>query len=309
MLKRDSLPSLDLLKAFEVSARHLSFTKAGGDLFLSQSAVSRQIQLLEAQLGVALFHRRTRALQLTEKGRLYYNEISRLLERLRDATTRITESPSGNTLTVTTAFTFASLWLVPRLSALQIKHPGLRVQLAADNRIQDLKREHFDVAIRYSTRKTAGPGAQKLFGENTVPVCAPKLRSANPLKNPEGLQDFVLLHFEDIDGRAPWLSWRYWFDATKTREVIGRGSMQFSHYDQALRAAIAGQGVALGRMPLIKDMLDSGQLVMPFKSKRYAVPTEDRAYWLIVSPAAAARDEVKIFAAWLKAEAAAGIVS
>jgi hypothetical protein len=155
MHKRDGLPSLDLLKAFDASARLLSFTKAGEALHLSQSAVSRQIQMLEEQLGVALFHRRTRALQLTEKGHIYYGEINPLLERLREATAKIAAAPAGNSLTVTTALTFASLWLVPRLSGLQLQHPGLRVNLAADNKIQDLNREQFDVAIRYSNRKMA----------------------------------------------------------------------------------------------------------------------------------------------------------
>jgi LysR family transcriptional regulator, glycine cleavage system transcriptional activator len=308
MHKHDNLPALDLLKAFEASARRLSFTLAGEDLFLSQSAISRQIQLLEGQLGVRLFHRRTRALLLTEKGQIYYREISQLLEQLREATARLTGTPSNNTVTVAATHTFASLWLVPRLSDLQQAHPELRVHIAADNRLQDLKKEQLDVAIRYSTRKLAGPGALKLFGESVVPVCSPALLPRNALIRPEDLRDFVLLHFDEPLGRGPWLSWHVWFETLKVKPVAGKGALRFSHYDQLMRAAVDGQGIALGRMPLIKDWLASGQLTTPFKSNRYALSAQARAYWLILSPVAAARPDVETFVAWMKAQAAKSVV-
>ncbi|MFM9971721.1 MAG: transcriptional regulator GcvA [Burkholderiales bacterium] len=305
MHNRAKLPSLDLLKAFEASARHLSFTKAGEDLFLSQSAISRQIQMLEEQLGIPLFHRRTRALALTDAGWIYFNEISKVLDRLREVTAKIMASPASDAVLVSTVITFASLWLVPRLSALQNQHPGLRIHLAADNKIVDLQREQFDVAIRYSTRKIAGTGAQKLFGETVVPVCSPKLVARGTLKSTDNLREFVLLDFVDPTGRGPWLTWSHWFEAVGANAIRGKGSVQFSHYDQAIRAAIAGQGIALARLPLIMDMLDAGQLVTPFKSKRYTVQSEERAYWLIVSPSSAGRQEVNLFTEWLKDQAAA----
>lgn len=304
MHKQDSLPALDLLKAFEASARRLSFTMAGKDLFLSQSAISRQIQLLEAQLGVRLFHRRTRSLLLTEKGQIYYREISQLLAQLRDATARLTGAPANSTLTVAASFSFASLWLVPRLLDLQQLHPELRVHVAADNRIQDLKKEQLDVAVRYSTRKLEGPGAIKLFGESVVPVCSPALLSRHALSRPQDLRDFVLLHFDEPDGRGPWLTWNVWFETQKVQPVSGKGALHFSHYDQLLRAAVDGQGIALGRMPLIKDWIASGQLTTPFKSNRYAVSAKARAYWLILSPLAAGRADVGKFVTWMKAQAA-----
>jgi LysR family glycine cleavage system transcriptional activator len=136
--------------------------------------------MLEESLGSKLFERRTRALLLTEKGQTYYREISQLLEKLREATTELTGLQTNGTLIVTTTVTFASLWLVPRLSGLQQQHPEIRVHLAADNKIQDLKKEQFDLAIRYSTRKMAGTGAQKLFGESVAPVCSPNYSHATP---------------------------------------------------------------------------------------------------------------------------------
>jgi len=304
MHKRDNLPSLDLLKAFEASARRMSFTLAGEDLFLSQSAISRQIQMLEDQLGVRLFHRRTRSLLLTEKGQIYYREIAQLLEQLREATARLTATPSSSILTVATTPSFASLWLVPRLADLQRLHPELRVHIAADTRMQDLKRDQLDVAIRYSTRKVAGHGATELFGESVVPVCSPALLPPNSLKHPNRLRDFVLLHFDEPDGRAPWLSWNDWFEALKAKSVMGKGELRFSHYDQVIRAAINGQGVALGRMPLMKDLIESGQLTTPFKPDGYASAAEDRAYWLILSSLAAGRQDAGTFVLWMKEQAA-----
>src|SRR6187551_3842476 len=130
MHKPRDLPSLDLLKAFEAAARRLSFTKAGAELFLSQSAVSRQIQQLEEQLGVQLFLRRTRALLLTDAGQRYFRAVAQVLEQLRDATVRLGAASQARTVTVTTTVTFAALWLVPRLADLQEKHPEVAVHVA-----------------------------------------------------------------------------------------------------------------------------------------------------------------------------------
>ena len=211
MNKRRDLPDLDLLKGFEAAARLLSFTKAGAELFLTQSAISRQVQALEQQLGVPLFQRRTRALLLTDAGQRYFRAVSATLAQLREATARLAADQTSGTLTVTTTVTFASLWLVPRLADFQRRHPEITVRLVADNAIQDLKRERLEVAIRYSTRKLAGEGAVKLFGERVVPVCSPRLLKHATLAQPADLANFVLLHFDDPEAQAPWLSWNVWF--------------------------------------------------------------------------------------------------
>lgn len=298
------LPALDLLKAFEAAARHLSFTRAGLELFLSQSAISRQIQMLEDQIGVKLFHRRVRSLLLTDAGQVYYREISPILQKLREVTASLAERPSSDTITVTAPITFASLWLVPRLSDFQRRQPAITVHLAADNALRDLKKDRLDVAIRYSTRKMAGPGATKLFGERVVPVCSPTLLSRHPLLKPEDLEQFPLLHFEDPDGRGPWLSWKVWFEVMGMAPIRGKSSLRFSHYDQVMRAAIDGQGVALGRVPLVKELIRSGELATPLKEGRYAIGAKNRAYWLVVSPLAAKRADVQRFITWLLEQAA-----
>lgn len=305
MYRKRDLPSLDLLKAFEASARHLSFTKAGAELFLSQSAVSRQIQQLEAQLGVALFVRRTRALLLTEAGQRYFRAVSQALEVLREATARLGAAAPDRTVRVTTTVTFASLWLVPRLSDFQEKHPEITVHVAADNTVRNLQREGLDLSIRYSTARVAGEGAVKLFGERVVPVCSPKLLARRRIERPEDLQQFVLLHYEDPEQSTPWLSWDVWFEVMKMRRVTPKGMLYFSHYDQAIRAAINGQGVALGRLPLIAGLLEEGTLVTPFREARFSTDSEDRAYWLISADSARERPPVQRFVRWLTGQSAA----
>jgi len=306
MHRSRDLPSLDLLKAFEAAARHLSFTKAGEELFLSQSAISRQIQMLEAQLGTLLFDRRVRSLLLTDPGQVFYREVGPILEKLREVTAKVVEPQSAGVITVTSSITFASLWLVPRLSDFQRRHPGIAVHLAADNAIRDMKKDRLDVAIRYSTRKLAGDAAVRLFGERVVPVCSPELLSRRPLSRPEDLKQSVLLHYQDPDGRVPWLSWDTWFEVMRMAPARGNGSLHFSHYDQVIRAALDGQGIALGRLPLVEELIRTGKLATPLKSRRYSMGAQDRAYWLLNSPLAATRRDVQAFVTWLREQAAVG---
>jgi len=303
MHKPHDLPALDRLKSFEAAARHLSFTRAGQELFLSQSAISRQIQMLETQLGVQLFQRRVRSLLLTEAGQAYYKDVGELLQKLREATARLPRAQSDGVVTLTTSPTFASLWLVPRLSDFQSRHPEVPVHLAASTSIADLRKSSLDVAVRYCTREVAGDGAIKLFGERVVPVCSPVLLVSRTLAKPEDLANFPLLHFEDPDGRAPWLSWDAWFEVTGMRPVKARASLRFSHYDQLIAAAIDGQGVALGRFPIAEELIRAGKLVMPLSGKRYSMGAKNRAYWLLISPPAASRPNVRTFAAWLREQA------
>jgi DNA-binding transcriptional LysR family regulator len=304
MNKSRDLPALDLLKAFETAARLLSFTRAGAELFLSQSAVSRQIQQLESQLGTPLFIRRTRALVLTEAGQRYYRDVSQALHQLREAGQRLRERPESRVVTVTTAMTFASLWLVPRLADFQRQQPQIEVRVAADNTLRDLERDHIDLAIRYSTRRQAGSGALRLFGERVLPVCSPALLQRHKPRTPADLARHTLLHFEDPGQLTPWLTWAAWFEAVGAEMTETRAGLRYSHYDMALRAAVSGQGIALGRLPLIRNLLDEGSLVAPLGGARFSAGTRDRAYWLLTAAQSRERGEVQTFNSWLRAQAA-----
>jgi LysR family glycine cleavage system transcriptional activator len=296
------LPPLDLLLGFEAAARHLSFTKAGEELFLTQSAVSRQIKDLEDQLGVALFERRHRALSLTEAGQQFYASAAQVLATMRAATERLrAQAGRRRPLSVTTTNSFASLWLIPRLAGFTRTHPGVDVRITAETRVQDLERDGLDLAIRHGPASLAGPNAVRLFGERVFPVCSPKLLRdpKRPLLKPEDLKHHVLLQYDDPDGRHPWLHWKTWLEVERIAELRPAGTLSFSGYEQIIPAAVAGHGVALGRSPLVKDLMNSADLVAPFKSS--ADPA--RAYFAIVSKSAEGRPEVAGFVAWLREEA------
>jgi LysR family transcriptional regulator, glycine cleavage system transcriptional activator len=298
MRNRNVLPSLDLLAGFEAAARHLSFTKAGEELFITQSAVSRQIKELEDQLGVSLFHRRHRALQLTEAGQQFYAAAAQVLTTMRTATSRLRADIGRRPLSVTTTTSFASLWLIPRLAGFTRTHPGIDVRITADTRVQDLERDGLDLAIRHGPASLAGPNAVRLFGERVMPVCSPKLLKKSPLREPADLKNHVLLHYDDPEVRHPWLHWKTWLEIARIPDLRPAGTLSFSGYEQIIPAAVAGHGVALGRSPLIKDLLASKDLVAPFKSS--ADPA--RAYFAVVSKNSAGRPEVTDFVDWLRQE-------
>src|SRR3954469_3299281 len=201
-------PSLDLLEGFEAAARHLSFTKAGEELFLTQSAVSRQIKDLEDQLGVELFHRRHRALALTEAGQQFYAATAQVLTTMRTATSRLRAQAGRKTLSVTTTNSFAALWLIPRLAGFTRTHPDVEVRITAETRVQDLERDGLDIAIRHGPASLAGSNAIRLFGERVFPVCSPRLLKKLPLHKPADLARHVLLQYDDPETRHPWLHWK-----------------------------------------------------------------------------------------------------
>jgi LysR family glycine cleavage system transcriptional activator len=301
MRNRNALPALDLLVGFEAAARHLSFTKAGEELFLTQSAVRRQIKDLEDQLGVELFQRRHRALSLTDAGKSFYASAAQVLTTMRAATDRLRAQAGKKGLSVTTTHSFAALWLIPRLAGFTRTHPGIDVRIMADTRVQDLDRDGLDLAVRHGPASLAGSNAVRLMGERVFPVCSPKLLrdKSKPLREPQDLRYHCLLQYDDPEGRHPWLHWKTWLEVERIADLRPAGTLSFSGYEQIIPAAVAGHGVGLGRSPLVKDLLASGELVAPFKSS--ADPA--RAYYAVVSKSAGGRPEVAEFVAWLKQEA------
>lgn len=301
MRNRNALPALDLLVGFEAAARHLSFTKAGEELYLTQSAVSRQIKDLEEQLGVPLFERRHRALALTPAGRQYYAAAAQVLVTMRAATDSLRSRKGRQSIAVTTTHSFAALWLIPRLAGFTRGHPEIDVRITADTRVQDLDRDGLDVAVRHGPPSLAGPNAIRLFGERVFPVCSPKLMKdkSRPLREPADLSRHVLLQYDDPDARHPWLHWKTWLEVAGIADLRPAGTLSFSGYEQIIPAAVAGHGVALGRTPLVKDLIAAKELVAPFRSS--ADPA--RAYFAIVSRRAAGRPEVAGFVEWLRQSA------
>ena len=293
-----NLPPLNFIEGFEAAARHLSFTKAAAELFLTQSAVSRQIKALEDQLGVQLFERRTRALSLTPEGEALFQTVADVLRRIEETTQHIQGRAQERTFTVTTTPSFASLWLIPRLVGYTRENPKVDVRISASAELVDLERSGIELAIRYGGSKVAG---SKLFGEEVFPVCAPSLlRDAkHPLATPADLKHHVLLHFADLNRGTPTLDWSMWLQSVGLPNLEPAGALHFSHYDQIVLAAVNGQGVALGRSPLIKRFIREGKLHAPFDTKFVAA----RAYYVIASKSSERNTDVKNFVSWLQAEA------
>lgn len=305
MARRD-LPQLDLLIGFEAAARHLSFTKAAAELFLTQSAISRQVQALETQLGMPLFQRRHRTLLLTDAGQLLYRGASEAIGILQETTQRIRGFKSSRMLVVTTLVSFASLWLVPRMPRFRALHPQIDVRIAADNTVFDLKRERIDVAIRYMSPERAPANARKLFGEEVLPMCSPRLLKdrSRPLRTPADLRHHTLLH-DDMSDVTPWLEWSTWLESHGVGKLRPAGELHFSLYDQMIHAAIDGQGVALGRLPLLAELIAQGKLVAPFAgTKGRHMPEATRAFFVLAEPGSAMRPEVQAFVDWVSAESA-----
>lgn len=290
------LPPLDALKGFVAAARHASFTKAGAALFLTQSAISRQVQALESHLGVALFRRSTRQLHLTPEGELLYRAAQDALAGLDAAVRQIAAPRRPAGVTISTSIGFAALWLVPRLAGFQEAHPDIAVRLSADNRAVDLDRDDVDLAIRYCAPGDAPPGSRQLFAEALLPVVGPGLRSQLPGAaglDRETLGQLTLLAFEDAVAH-PWFAWNAWLQPLGLNAAQARGHLQFNHYDQCIAAALAGQGVALGREPLIRDHLADGRLI----ALAPPWPVPERGYYLLTG-ATADEPAVAAFTTWL----------
>ena len=295
------MPSLDFLRGFEAAGRRLSFTLAAQELFVTQSALSRQIRALEDALGVALFERRHRALALTPGGAAFHRDVTEVLDALASAADRARGATRAPGLTLSTTVSFASLWIIPRLATFRARRPDVEVYVSADDRIVDLARGDVDIVVRYLPEAAAPPHAVRLFGERMTPVASAAVANgASPLRSPADLTQHVLLHLDDPDGRTPWLDWRSWLASNGQPGLKPAGSLRFRIYDQVVQAAVGGQGVALGRLPMIGEHLRDGRLVAPFARKYDSA----RGYFAVTAPRAADREDVAAFLAWLADEAA-----
>ncbi|MEO7391522.1 MAG: LysR substrate-binding domain-containing protein [Ramlibacter sp.] len=302
-IPRSELPPLELLRSFEAAARHLSFTRAGEELFLTQSAVSRQIQQIEASLGIALFHRRHRALDLTDGGRLLQRAVVDCLERLRDTTSRLRATAELRQVSMTCTPGFASLWLIPRLARFTADHPAVDVRISATLELLDLDRSRVDLAVRFCPIKD-GVGAP-LFEETVLPVCSPSLAAdrTHPLKKPSDLAHHTLLAVDMPQGMALTVDWEPWIQVMGLAELRVKNTVRFTQYADAIAAAVAGQGVAIGRLPLLAELLQDKRLVSPFGGGAVS----QRGYYVAMSERGARNPDAQDFVSWLRVEAEAAL--
>lgn len=284
------LPPLNALKAFEAAARHMSFTRAAEELFVTQAAISHQIKALEEFLGLKLFRRKNRTLFLTEEGQSYFQDIRELFSSLLDATDRVLARTAKGALTVSMTPSFAIQWLVPRLTEFSEQNPEIDVRIKAVDSEEASLTEGVDVAIYYGRGRWNGLRVDKLLTEYQLPLCSPsRLKGPRALNKPEDLKHHVLLH----DGSR--IHWKNWLSQLGVEGVNANQGPLFSHTTLVLQAAIHGQGVALGHSVLAQPEIAAGRLVCPFPGR---LVSKD-AYYLVCDEHQADLGKISAFRNWI----------
>ncbi|WP_420144179.1 transcriptional regulator GcvA [Sphingobium sp.] len=270
---RKWLPPMNALTAFEAAVRHGGFSRAGEDIGLTQSAVSRQIAQLEDILGVPLFDRIGRRVRLNEAGRSYSDELLPALDAIRQATGRASGRRPQRTLRIATLPSFGMRWLAPRLPQLSARHPDLVVDFAARSQPFDFGHEDFDAAVHFGVPQDwPGVTMDFLFREEAVPVCSPEWLAVHPLRTPADLLDAPLL--SQTSRRD---AWARWLNAAGVDARTLAAGPAYEHFLMLAQACAAGAGLALIPTFLIRPELEAGTLVIPFARPL----STDQAYYLV----------------------------
>ena len=295
------LSSLDLVRGFVAVGRRMSITHAAEDLCLTQSAVSRQVAALEEQLGVRLFTRGYRAIAFTPEGERLFRSADGAVQQLQDVMDDLRAAGEAKPVVLSASIGVTGLWLLPRLSRFQAAHPGIDLRVSASDRVVDLRHDDIDLAIRYARDTPPADDARRLFGETVVAVAHPSF-GTGALRNRAALAQHTLLDIDPPRGhlRPAWLQWSNWLAHRGWPAARPRGVLRYNQYDQIIHAALAGQGLALGRLPLLQPLLDDGRLVVVDDARLET----DYAYWLMQAEASP-RAAVRQVADWIAVEAAA----
>ncbi len=276
-----ALPPLVSLRAFEASARHMSMSLAAEELCVTPGAVSLQIKELESALGLRLFIRKPRALELTPEGQTYFASLRVAFRMLREATEALRKTARAEVITLSCTSTVAVQWLVPKLARFEAEHPDLDMRISISHRLVDFGRDAVDLAIRHGLGRYDGLVAERLLDDELTPVAAPAVAAG--LRSLEALAGCTLLHDETRD------DWRLWLAAVGAERVEAGGGPIFTASNGAIDAAKAGLGVALVRRSLVARELEEGTLVAPFPQG----VSNALAYFLVYPPQVLARPEVE----------------
>lgn len=295
------LPPLDLFHSFEAVARHRSFTLAADELCLTQSAVSRQIKALEDALGLRLFRRMHRAIEVTTEGQQLFDSVTRGLDDISACLTDLGAAAKAPQITVSASVAFAWYWLMPRLERFGPLQPDVDLRVLATDQPVLPGAGEVDVAILFGSGQWDGLEARLLFGERVYPVCSPAYqRDHAALHRPEDLLDQTLLHLEYGKPSFGGVDWRTWLLRQGVNGQPVRRGMRFNSYPMVLQAAEAGQGVALGWSYITDPLLAEGRLVCPVDR---ALETRD-GYYLCTSKEAEPSLGISEFLQWISKEAA-----
>jgi LysR family glycine cleavage system transcriptional activator len=292
-MSQKSLPPLNWLRAFEVSARCLNFTHAAEELHLTQGAVSQQIRQLESHLGVALFKRLPRGLGLTEEGQSYLPVVQDAISRLAVGTNEIFGQRNRRHLKVRGSLSFLHYWLAPRLADFCREYPQIDIRYISNIWVKEPDGED-DLEIRWGCGEWSGLHAQRLTWDILQPVCSPTLMANSPIHEPRDLMNHSLLHVLGYEE-----GWGYWLKRVGAGDVDYSRGLQFDTLISTIRMAELGQGVALARSSVVEDLLKSGQLVAPFNHRIEA----SESFYLVHEQNEVLSPDAAHFSTWLVAQA------
>jgi LysR family transcriptional regulator, glycine cleavage system transcriptional activator len=294
------LPPLNSLRAFVVAAKHMSFSRAAGELHVTPAAISQQIKQLEDQLGCELFRRSNRNLTLTDEGQACLPGLTDAFERIVQALEQIDAAGQAGPLTVSVAPSFAAKWLVPRIDNFRDVHPEIDVRISASMHLVDFDTDDVDCAIRYGAGDYGELFAEKILEETVFPVCSPALAQNNGgLKKPKDLARSTLLHDDSPDQDPSCPDWRMWLKAAGVKDADATRGLRFNQSSLVLEAAAAGHGVALAKGTLAAEDLRTGRLVRPFN----VTQPLDFAYFLVCPRRKTSLAKVVAFLRWLRVQA------
>jgi LysR family transcriptional regulator, glycine cleavage system transcriptional activator len=297
------LPGTRALRTFEAAARHLNFTRAAEEVGLTPAAVSFQIREIEDQLGVALFTRTSRSVQLTPAGTVMFEAAAEALDGLQRAAGRARKIARGSAhLRVSLSARFATNWLLPRLSRFKAVCPGLELSFDITDQIRDFEADDIDVAIRFSTGKHEHARSERLVDMVVAPVCSPKLLETGPeLNEPRDLIHHTLCHMDWKTDDMVWPNWRMWMAAAGIDDFDDSRCLAFADSSHVVQAAIEGGAVGLADLGLIADDLAQGRLVRLFDIE-VGVPG-DYAYRLVYPESSAEDPRIRALRDWMLEEA------
>jgi LysR family glycine cleavage system transcriptional activator len=294
---RRPLPPLNALRAFEATARHLSFSKAAQELNVTPAALSHQIRGLEDLLGLKLFHRRARSIELTEPARLIFPGVRTGFEAIRTAVDQLGRGRDDRVLVVSSTPGFTAKWLVPRLYRFLGLHPEIETRISATSAYANLASDGVDVGIRLSSGVHPDLHVEKLSDEWLLPLCSPRLLDGErPLRSPRDLAHFPLIQV-DLPGLVP--TWADWMRLAGIEGVDTAHGLRLNVADHALDAASEGMGVVLAYKMVAARDIALKRLVAPFGPE---IPVPGRAYYLVCRRGEEKRAPVKAFRDWVFAE-------
>ena len=296
--------SLTAFRAFSSAARHCNFTHAARELMLTQSAVSQRVKLLEEQIGVALFRRTGRRIQLTEEGRLLADAARAAFRQIDDAIEAILEQEAKGEVAVSALPSFAMKWLIPRLGDFYRRHPQIELRIRADNRPVNVEGENIDLAVVLDPTRSPKVRTELMMRERVFAVCSPSYlqrakKSRRPLNDLADLKNHPLLHDDTERAEQRGLDWHSFLKKMRIEGVDAGAGASFTQGDLILQAAIAGQGIALTRTSLAARDIANGLLINPFGME---APSKT-AYYICSLEADADKPKIRALRDWLLAQA------